>query len=480
MRIGTTSSVILLSEGFRLDASYRANEGSKVLSLLHKWKSANSLSRRLDSICNVCLPNGIFIGGRAKRHYVDDPEHGIPFLSSSDMLLASMDGVKFISKQLLALDTLLLRPGWTLISRSGTIGNTAYVRGDMDGLAGSEHIMRVVADPKKILSGYLYAFLSSIVGVSMIRQGTFGAVIDTIEPKYIASLPIPRLDPTQEEHIHQLIEQAAQLRVEANRDLHQAQDILQTNIFGNKNNNSAFHISRINRITLGLTNSSEIYSKGYRLDAGLYANAGSKSQQYLNHWRASDPQNNKLDLIGDVCLKYGIFIGSRAKRVYVDDPAHGIPFLSSSDMLLASFRHVNLISNKQPDLTKLILRQGWTLISRSGTIGNVTYVRRDMDGLAGSEHIMRVVADPIKIPSGYLFAFLNSPLGVSLIRQGTFGSVVNTIAPEFIATLPIPRLNNDQEISIHKLIEKAFDLQAKANETENQAQKILIKLLAIA
>ena len=81
---------------------------------------------------------------------------------------------------------MLLQPGWTLISRSGTIGNTTYVRSDMDGLAGSEHIMRVVADKKKILPGYLYAFLSSAIGVSIIRQGTFGAVIDTIEPKYIA------------------------------------------------------------------------------------------------------------------------------------------------------------------------------------------------------------------------------------------------------------------------------------------------------
>jgi len=215
MRTNLITSVDLLSEGFRLDASYHANEGSKAFNILRRWKTNNSHLKTLDSIGNVCIPNGIFIGGRAKRIYVDDLDHGIPFLSSSDMLAASLEGVKLISKKQPELDNLLLRPGWTLISRSGTIGNTTYVRKDMAGLAGSEHIMRVIADPKKISSGYLYAFLSSSIGVNMIRQGTFGAVIDTIEPKYIASLPIPRLALVQEERIHLLIEQAAEFRAEA-------------------------------------------------------------------------------------------------------------------------------------------------------------------------------------------------------------------------------------------------------------------------
>lgn len=470
MKAGVTTTTNIWSGDYRLDGSYHTSEGIKTARSLGKWSSS---ARNLDTLDSLAT---IFNGPRFPRNYVEDPNRGIPFLSSSDMLLTDLSGIKHLSKKhtpATLLNDIKIEQGWTLISCSGTIGNTVYVRQDMAHMTGSQHIMRAVPKKDKVLSGYLYAFLSSDIAYSLITQGTYGAVIRHIEPKHIEKLPIPRLNPAKEEQIHQLIEQAAQLRVEANQLFKQAQNNFLVSIFGNTSNNSAYFSSNRKRITLGLTNSAEVYSNDYRLDAGLYANTGSKIQQFLHFWRASDPQNNKLDYLGNVCIKNGIFIGGRAKRVYVNDPSHGIPFLSSSDMLIASFRHVNLISKKQPGLKKLLLQQGWTLISRSGTIGNVAYVRRDMDGLAGSEHIMRVVPDTKKIQSGYLFAFLNSSIGVSLIRQGTFGSVVDTIAPDFIATILIPRIDPVHENNIHNLVEEASENQAKANEFENQAQSLL-------
>jgi len=468
MRTSTTTSSDLYSNDLRMDASYHASTG------LHANRMLNNSLMHIDRLDQVCQPSGIFIPGRFRRVYVENPENGLKWLSPTDMQKADLSGLGFISRKYTSnLENLRLHRGWILLSRSGTIGNLAYVRADMDGLIGSDDIIRIVADPKKIHSGYLYAVLCSPLILSMIKQKTYGAVIPHIEAHHIIDLSIPRLTTAQEEKIHVLIEQAAQLRVEANQLFKQAQCNFLMRIFGNTSDNSADLSSNRKRITLGLTNSTEVYSKDYRLDAGLYANMGSKIQQFLNLWRASDPQNNKLDCLGNVCIKNGIFIGGRAKRVYVNDPSNGIPFLSSSDMLIASIRHVNLISKKQPGLKKLLLQQGWTLISRSGTIGNVAYVRRDMVGLAGSEHIMRVVPDTKKIQSGYLFTFLNSSIGVSLIRQGTFGSVVDTIAPDFIETILIPRIDPEHENSIHNLVEKASENQAKANEFEDQAQSLL-------
>src|SRR4051812_26107385 len=120
MRLATTNYTELLGGDKRLDASYHASHGIRVLRYIEHWGrnlkapmsspvpsqhrmikdyQRNSYGYpRVDRIVDVCEPRGIFIGGRAKRLYVDDPEHGIPFLSSSDMLLASFDGVKLISK----------------------------------------------------------------------------------------------------------------------------------------------------------------------------------------------------------------------------------------------------------------------------------------------------------------------------------------------------------------------------------------------
>jgi type I restriction enzyme S subunit len=168
--------------------------------------------------------------------------------------------------------------------------------------------------------------------------------------------------------------------------------------------------------------------------------------------------------LADVCAPGGIFIGGRAKRIYVRDPDHGIPFLSSSDMLKASFDGVKLISRKQPELNSMILRNGWTLISRSGTIGNVAYVRQDMDGLAGSEHIMRVVPDADRIPPGYLYAFLSSQLGTAICKSGTYGTVVDTISTDYIGSIPIPRLDSDTEQRIRALIERSERLWISAQK----------------
>ena len=64
-----------------------------------------------------------FIGNRGKRYYVN--KKGIPFLSSSDMMLANpVRFSKMISKNTPGIDEMIVQPGYILISRSGTVGNT--------------------------------------------------------------------------------------------------------------------------------------------------------------------------------------------------------------------------------------------------------------------------------------------------------------------------------------------------------------------
>ena len=88
-----------------------------------------------------------------------------------------------------------------------------YVRPDMDGMWTSQHIMKIVPDPQRIPPGYLYAFLSGKFGVPLVASGTYGAIIQHIEPEHIADVPVPRLGPEIEEQTHGLIEQAGYLAV---------------------------------------------------------------------------------------------------------------------------------------------------------------------------------------------------------------------------------------------------------------------------
>lgn len=104
--------------------------------------------------------------------------------SSHNILQADLSNISLISKKAVQKNPkLIIEEGWTLITRSGTIGRMAYCRSDMAGMACNKDVLRVVADPDKILSGYLYAYLSSKFGVPLVISGTYGAIIQHIETR---------------------------------------------------------------------------------------------------------------------------------------------------------------------------------------------------------------------------------------------------------------------------------------------------------
>lgn len=163
----------------------------------------------------------------------------------------------------------------------------------------------------------------------------------------------------------------------------------------------------------------------------------------------------------------GIYNGPKFSRTYVDSPEHGVPFVGSSSMLYADLSELPLLSRKQAEskfLRYLELQPGMSLISCSGTIGRMVYARPDMKGIWSSQHILKVVPDSNKVPSGYLYAFLSSKFGVPLIVSGTYGSIIQSLGPQHIADLPVPRLGDALEHEIHTLVEQAAELRSKASK----------------
>lgn len=464
MRTSTTTSFDLFSGDLRMDASFHASSGQYSTRIL---KNSNLHTDRLDK---VCIPGGIFIPGRFRRVYVDNPENGLKWLSPTDMQKADLSGLGFISRKYTSnLDNLRLHRGWILLSRSGTIGNLAYVRADMDGLIGSDDIIRIVADPKQILSGYLYAVICNPIILNLIQQKTYGAVIPHIEAHHVVELPIPRLNTTEEVRIHQLIEQSAQLRVEANRNLQQAQETLDTFIYSKNQQIKVPNRLTLNSPKLGTLHSDSIYLSDFRLDASYHASIGQKTLGELVK------TGTKLMRLDQLCLPNGIFIPGRFKRIYVDDPQFGAPYLTGSSISKIKPQHgAKFLSSRQiENKDELILRDKMILITCSGIIGNSAYVNINFRGAVGSPDLIRILADSQKIKSGYLYAFIRSPLAKILIQQRTYGAVVPHIEAHHIFDLPVPRLEESKETFIHNLIEKASELQERAIEFEDQAQSLL-------
>ncbi len=159
----------------------------------------------------------------------------------------------------------------------------------------------------------------------------------------------------------------------------------------------------------------------------------------------------------------GIYSGPRSRRVYVASPEHGVPFVGSADMLEADLTSLPLLRRsdaESPNQSYLRLEPGMSLVSRSGTVGKVAYVRLDMSGYWSSEDSIKIVADPSKIRPGYLQAFLRSQYGVPFLTTAKYGTGIRHLEPANIVGLLVPRFDDDIEYRIHVLIEDAAQLRA--------------------
>lgn len=133
----------------------------------------------------------IFFPTRFKRNYIDAADGAVPFLGGSNIAQLLADTDKWLSPSDARLDVLVVREGWILITRSGTSGIVSTVPRAWDGVAMSEHVIRIIPKPKALHPAWIQLYLRSTIGQRALARGIFGSVIDEINPEFIAELEIP-------------------------------------------------------------------------------------------------------------------------------------------------------------------------------------------------------------------------------------------------------------------------------------------------
>ena len=261
---------------------------------------------------------GIYNGPMFSRRWVEDRQFGVPFVGSSDMMNADLSNLPLLkesyarSKKLAHLE---LKAGMTLITCSGTIGRMAYVRPDMVGIWSSQHIMKVVPNTDKIRSGYLYAYLSSRYGVPLVVAGTYGAIIQHIEPEHIANLPVPRFSDHTETAIAAKVDAAAEARTAAVKLLREAGEALRMQL--NLQLPTPIHLLPKPDVTS--VQSATFQDRG---DAYYYGARSSEARAAFDHGGG----NQLLGKVAEVFIP-GIF-----KRLYASDPQFGSPYITGGDV----------------------------------------------------------------------------------------------------------------------------------------------------
>lgn len=421
MKVGIIKNSWIKNLDYRLDASCQLNESRSVTVLLDKIPVKKL---QLNEVATK-----IYNGPRFKRYYVKDDERGIPFMGSSDMLKSNLRNLKYISKRYSKnIDDLIIKKDWILVSCSGTIGNTAFTNQNFENVTASQHIMRVIPDREKIMPGFLYAFLTSKYGYILLTQGTYGAVIQHIEPHHIENIPIPIMPDEFQKKIHNLILEVSALRVKANELIKDALEL-----FENEINKS--------KATLGFQHGKISYKNINKFHKRL------DSQFQLVWNQLEEEKSADLKYIKLSVLASKIFVGGRGKRNYVEN---GIPFLSSSDIMLFNpKRNCKKVGVNTIGLKEMKVAKNDILISRSGTVGNSVIVGDELKETAISEHALRLIIDPIKISPYYVFAYLNTSAGKKSMEASSFGSVIITLNEDLIGNIELPILDeNVQKIII--------------------------------
>ena len=429
----------------RFDGSYHISEGTIFLKKLKRMPHAD-----LISFC----PN-IFTAGRNKRVYTDK-EKGFPYLSNSDVVKNNpFESCNYNSKKYGFDKTAFLKEGMILTGRVGAIGQTSYVTKEFEEnqAMGSDNIIRIVAKDKK-MSGYIYAFLVSKYGNALFNRLAAGGVQPYISEAMLQDIPIPILPEETQQKIHNLIVESAQLRVEANKLLREAVEIFEKEIGESKVTHS-FQVGKIS--------SNKIYGFHKRFDS-----------QYQLGWNALDKEKkNNLEYIKLAQVACNIFVGGRGKRNYVEN---GVPFLSSSDMMLFNpKRNCKKISGSTQGIESMKVSLNDILISRSGTVGNTVIVGKDLQDTVISEHALRLVVNPEKISPLYVFTFLKTKYGLKTMESSSFGSVIITLNEDLIGNIEMPILEEHLQSEIEKRTEKYISNLDLSTELENQAIDLIEK-----
>ena len=175
-----------------------------------------------------------------------------------------------------------------------------------------------------------------------------------------------------------------------------------------------------------------------------------------------DDTEHEVVELQDLCER--VFKKPRFTRVYVGDSEYGHPYLSPTNVgsLKPWYRQINntskgYISKKLHELSEYNVEDGWILITRSGSVnlGSVFLATEFLSEYSLTDDMIRVVSKEDTL-EGYLYAYLDSWVGRSIMLHNEFGIGVDHIDPGQIEDMPVILLPEEQREEIHIEIRNAY------------------------
>jgi preprotein translocase subunit YajC len=197
--------------------------------------------------------------------------------------------------------------------------------------------------------------------------------------------------------------------------------------------------------------------------------------------------------LGQITQNIRIFKGPRFKseNIIVETPGPNIePYYTPSAMLQEKSESVKLVdisranSNQIRTIEAIRVKLGDIVITRSGTIGRVSYVTKKFDNAIFSDDLIRVKIDNEHIRL-YVLSFLQSGAALDQMIRNEYGAVQQHLEPQHIANIiiPVPKKWNEVKAIVNKMRE-IIDMKEKLEKITPEGEKLtrsmLDKLISMA
>lgn len=437
MKTAALNNKDILSHKLRFEAEHYLNDNSFLCLALERNKD------NCDSLENLAT---VFNPPVFKRQFCKPTTRSVQYFQSSDVQNAEEFSPVHIFKGQAESLNLLVNKGDVLVTGFGTIGNTRLVSKHQDGVCYANNVCRIRAN-NNIPNGFIYAFMTSKYGYAQLNNNASGSVVRYIEAPGIKRTLVPRLSDTFQKEVDDLIQESARLREEATEALEEAKILIE----------EQFKDFKASLTQCSVSSKDILSSHNKRFEANYHIAEGKSIEDYIK-------AHFKWDLLGNLCSS--ISRPELFKRYYVQN---GLPFLGGADLFLASPKSSKQLSKtKTSNIESLVLKEGTILLPRSGTIGDVAWAHYGHAQKLASEDVIRLLPNNI-LREGYIYAFLASAIGKSLIQRHIFGSVIQHIEPPHLKLIPVPIFDNTIIETTHSKVLEYSKKTGEAIQKEDKA-----------
>jgi type I restriction enzyme S subunit len=401
----------------------------------------------------------VYTGGIFKRIFVEKEESGIPYISAQHMMsINPLEVAKTISKRYTPRQNdMTLRDEQILVSCAGTVGNTRLIGKDLDGIIGSQDIIRIIGSDDKCPYGFIYAYLATPTAYNYIQSFIYGSVVPRIGPDTLAKLPVPKLDKEIIYNCHNNIVESKNKREKAVLFLKEAIDLIENEI-------PEFDVDKISTLNIKKINN---YRK--RLESSLNINSFDRFYQTI------DDRGIPIKTISE--LSEEVFTPNIFKRNKVDKTSKSTAYIGGAELLNLRPKINSYLASTTKNLDSYILKRRFIAIQDSGSIqsmGYVSLIPNYLNGVAATNNLVRIVPKQKNDFNNYIFAFLKTKQANQMLKRMAYGTGQLHLDNKLIEDFKVPILD-EKVAKISELIDNYLNLLEVAFELEKTSINLIEK-----